>query len=932
MKKITYLLIAVTAAVSVASCVKELTPEPALTGDGVTGQVFTVSLPAATRTALVDGKTVWAKGDSIWVSNGTETEAVVVPEAAWGQKEFDFATQTVKTSEEAPQIYVVYPYSAAAGVKDGKVSVTVPAVQDGLFENANIAAAVSWGYHVELKNVTGVFKVTVPDDAVLYSIAFSAAGGKSLAGTCAVDFSGEAPVLTPTTSYSAVSVPLQGQTGEQYVAVIPGTFDAGFKMTAAGYSFEAASEVKESKVANTVAVNDLVDLGTIGTDLQPIGGDGSEANPFLIENLGHIIALTNAVNEDVTFEGQYLKVTSDIGGITEPIGKYPDNDNYFPFQGDFDGGGHTLTVEIDGANLDSKIRLGLFSCLTDGASIHDLTVAGTVTSTGDCQAGVVGRIDQNTGTISLKNVTNKVNINTTRNYIGGITGYITCKQANTVTFEDCTNEGSLSGADYVGGIIGASASNAFAKVVNHCTNTGTVSGSRNIGGISGFGYYLTHTNCTNAGAVTSTGNSGGVYMVAGGAFKVWPEGSSATIGVGGIIGLAQNCTVTDNTNSGNVTGLGKVGGIVGTSYWTSPARCTNSGTIKGTQTNSGWIVTNMSLVGGIVGHQYVAGNISACSNSGSIIGTGAVGGIVGYQANGSTSNTIALTVSDCENTGDISGNGQGVGGISGVASTIAGTRYSVIRDCTNKGRVVNASNTTGGIVGDLYDMNNGKAGVVYNCVNEGDIQSTLWVGGIVGYAHSRATGGAFNVYNCENKGNVVATRPDDAGEASGGIVGAVNGTTAANSGLFVKNCLNNGSVQYREASHVKPYVGGIVGHLQYGGVENCVNTAYVGPEGGFENVAEGATGRLGTFVGSLENTSTLKNAYFPENLQTPTTGTDAVTVTLEDENNVRSYDRFANLNDWVGEYFLVYEALNEWAKADSKYYSWAWNSAPVFVR
>ena len=125
MKKITYLLIAAFTLVSVASCVKEMTPEVA-PESGVTGQIFTVSLPAETRTALAIRKTVWAEGDSLWVSNGVESEAVVVPSSAWGGKSFDFATKTVKTSEENPKIWVVYPYTAAAGVTDSKVNVIIP--------------------------------------------------------------------------------------------------------------------------------------------------------------------------------------------------------------------------------------------------------------------------------------------------------------------------------------------------------------------------------------------------------------------------------------------------------------------------------------------------------------------------------------------------------------------------------------------------------------------------------------------------------------------------------------------------------------------------------------------------------------------------------------------------------------------------------------
>ena len=945
MKKITYLLIAAIATLSVASCVKELSPEPALVG--CAGQEFTVSLPATTRTDLVEGKTVWAKGDSLWVSNGAASESVVVPEEAWGKKEFTFVAKEVYITEESPKLYLVYPYSAAAGLTDGKLAVRIPSVQSGLFADANIAAAVTESYTIALKNVTSVLKITVPDEtqAPIYSLSISASNDNALTGTCTVDLSGDTPALTPTTSSSNASVQVDAFSGDFYVSVIPGTFDAGFKVTAATTDFAFASETKETKVANTLQVNDLVDLGIIGANLQPLQGDGSESNPYLIESLGHMIALSSAVNDDITFEGKYLKVANDISGITAPIGSYADDSNYFPFQGDFDGGGHTLTLAIDGADQSSNIRLGLFSALTDGANIHDLTVDGTLTSKGATLGGVAGRIDQSVGEVKITNVTSKVKINANVDYVGGIVGYVTCKVANMVSIKNCTNEGSVTGRNYVGGIAGASASNAFAKIVDGCQNKGTINGSQNVGGLTGFGYYFTHTNCTNIGEVTSTGSSGGVYMVANGKFQLWPEGTSGTIGTGGIIGLAQNCTITDNTNSGNITGLGKVGGIAGTTYWSSPARCSNSGTIKATQTNSGWIVTNMGMAGGIVGQQYVAGNISSCTNSGAITGTGALGGIVGYQANGSTSNTIRLTVADCINEGTVTGNGQGVGGISGVASSISTTRFAVIRNCVNKGKVTNASSEAGGIVGCLYDMNNGKYGIVVSCTNEADVQGTLWVGGIVGYALSRATGGSFTVSNCENYGKVLATRADaDSGEVTGGIVGAINGTTATTSptGLFVSNCVNYGPVQYREATHVNPYVGGIVGRLQYGRIDNCANHGPVGPETG--EALEDANKYLGAIVGRIENTAVLANAYSLTGVAAQAAG--LASVDISEMLDVISYDADGLfVQSSVTDEVTVDAALNRWVVAhpqiaggngnDSQkfaVYPWNWDGKPVFVK
>ena len=82
MKKITYLLIAAITLVCVASCVKDQfeTVGP----DSAIGTEIVVSLAPGTRTDLLEGKTVWAEGDQLWVSNGAGVDTIDVPETAFG--------------------------------------------------------------------------------------------------------------------------------------------------------------------------------------------------------------------------------------------------------------------------------------------------------------------------------------------------------------------------------------------------------------------------------------------------------------------------------------------------------------------------------------------------------------------------------------------------------------------------------------------------------------------------------------------------------------------------------------------------------------------------------------------------------------------------------------------------------------------------------
>ena len=943
MKKITYLLIAAMSLVSVASCVKELTPEPFVTGDGIARE-FTVTLPPATRTDLVEGKTVWAKGDSLWVSNGVTSESVVVPEEYWGQKEFKFIVKNATFSDTTKTIYVVYPYAAAGGLTDGKVKVVIPGVQEGLFATANIAAAVSEDYNVSLKNVTSVLKVTVPEGtkAAIYSLAVSATNGNPLTGTCTVDFSGDAPVLIPPTKPgSDISVQVDGLTGDFFLATIPGTYDAGFTLMAATTDFANAVETKQTTVANTVKVNDLVDLGTIGTDLQPLSGEGTAASPYLLESIGHVIAFASAVSDGNTFAGEYFKLGNDIAGITTPIGNLAvsySNSAYTlsgtAFQGHFDGGNHTMTINLTAATAGRTVRVGLFGGIGDGAVIENLVIDGSVSVGGGNFIGALaGMLFADAEGVTVRNVTNKASVGG-NNHVGGLVGEVDANVKDMVTFENCVNEGDVICSSYgIGGIIGWMANKNVMKTVTACTNKGAVKGIYQVGGIFGYGYYATAKECVNEGLVTATQACGGVYGLVGGSLKF--QSSDYNRGVGGIGGWNQNGYYIDCVNKGDVTGVTKVGGIGGANYWTHTTNCKNSGTITGTGAHELSPFTNQSITGGIVGWAVTQGNITGCENTGAVKGNGCVGGVVGRVDTGGTSGGYQVNVRTSKNSGKVNGNGMAVGGIAGLASSMANNRYAVIQDCENSGDVTNASQQTGGVVGNLYDLNNSAMGRVLNCSNSGAVQGTIWTGGVIGYAQGRATKSACYVRNCANSGNVTGTRADaDNGEVVGGLVGAANNVSAG-LGLQMFNCINTGNVRYKVATHEKPYVGGIIGNFQKGKIENVVSMGTVGPLEG--SPAEAADNYMGTFAGNIANDASLKYAYCPPEVFFQATGKAGVQLDPATA-FFRTYSEWGELSDLVTikgtDSFIVDEALNLWVSAntDYAYYTWTWADKPEFAK
>lgn len=264
-------------------------------------------------------------------------------------------------------------------------------------------------------------------------------------------------------------------------------------------------------------------------------------------------------------------------------------------------------------------------------------------------------------------------------YIGGISGYAyspyktyspSAEQLPLLAMENCENKGTVSGGEYVAGIVAQTSLS-----VKNCVNNGAISGAQYVGGIAGV------------------------------------NGTSATYteGISVISNCTNNATITVTKSNG--------GGIAGYNFVCIES-CSNAGTVAGTEA--------ATRIGGIAG--YSRGNILACDNlaSAPITGYQSLGGIVGYfyQANAS--------VSDCHNYADVStanndADAYHIGGIVGML----GSTNSILR-CTNTGDILGGGDThgagTGGIVGSLHSTS-----IIDTCINRGNVHATVRLGGIAGY-------------------------------------------------------------------------------------------------------------------------------------------------------------------------------------------------------
>ena len=272
-----------------------------------------------------------------------------------------------------------------------------------------------------------------------------------------------------------------------------------------------------------------------------LAGSGTEEDPFIIATAADLAYFANQANTDASyFPGQFISLTADIdlNNLDFPAVK--------KFSGTLNGNGH----EISGININkSANNVGFFRMLTGGSTIENLTLSGSVVSTGNNVGGFAGYLDN--GHVIITNCVNNLNV-TGNTYVGGFAG--NAYLASSLTITGCVNNGSISssaasGAVYIGGFIG-NATYLVSKVTfSYCINNGAVSTTgtsaggfvgdmrtqgifeycENTGAISGeailAGFVsrnenaatdkpIIFKNCINVGAITGTRATGNAFEAA----------------------------------------------------------------------------------------------------------------------------------------------------------------------------------------------------------------------------------------------------------------------------------------------------------------------------------------------------------------------------------------------------------------------------------
>ncbi|MGM0604620.1 MAG: right-handed parallel beta-helix repeat-containing protein, partial [Halobacteriota archaeon] len=302
-------------------------------------------------------------------------------------------------------------------------------------------------------------------------------------------------------------------------------------------------------------VANLTSFGTVAVlgDSLYAGGDGSESNPYRIEdwyhldnvreNLGSNFELAADLDESTDGYDDVASATANDAKGFEPVGTGPSS-----FEGSFDGQGHTVSnLSVNRSNGND---VGLFGSSGDESTISNVTLrASAVTGSND----VGSLIGDNKGTVSNASASGSVRGG---NYVGGLVG-----QNNEGTIRESSASVSVDGTSHVGGLVGHNTHGGESGgVLTASIATGTVNGSDGVGGLVG-----KH----DGDALNESVATGSV------------EGRDR---VGGLVGYGAG-PMSEVAARGNVTGNDTVGGLVGES-WDTVSEAYAVGTVTSTNASA----------------------------------------------------------------------------------------------------------------------------------------------------------------------------------------------------------------------------------------------------------------------------------------------------------------------------------------------------------
>ena len=390
--------------------------------------------------------------------------------------------------------------------------------------------------------------------------------------------------------------------------------------------------------------------------------------------------------------------------------------------------------------------------------------------------------------------------------MGGIVGHNNTKP---VTVTNCTN--------------GSATDPSLGEILF----TGATTGEARMGGAVG---YIQETSTTvtgfnNYGKVTLEGGKATGASVGGIVGKITTYNSENTIsasknfadvtichaignthgGLGGILGLQLTTATKNETQKNEETGEDVTVAVPPTSATITVTGCENSGKVERNTAGS----SNFH-VGGVVGafggtDAVTVSALTSCTNSGNVINTSEAyaashysytGGVIGYARAGGE-------VSGCTNNGSVTSGiftdgttAVRVGGIAGGADN------GKMTNCTNNGEVKENSCSAGGAVGGIVGWIKSRTMTMTNCDNTKPVScrfdateggkvaiNTIYLGGIIGAADQDVT-----MTDCDNSGSIANNCKASAAVNIAGLIGTTS------KALTISNCTTSGAIEHKSTT------------------------------------------------------------------------------------------------------------------------------------
>ena len=224
-------------------------------------------------------------------------------------------------------------------------------------------------------------------------------------------------------------------------------------------------------------------------------GEGTETNPYLIQSIEDLVALSNKVNAGESYEGKYFNIENNLNFASRNSYVNPDRTDY----GDINGDGTTDALITELTTEKGFTPIGTSSYAFKGnLDGKGNTISNLYINRNEYFIGFFGYIS---GDNTFKNINLKdVEIINARDDSGGIIGY---SESNTLNIFNSIVSGKIEGTGIIAGIVGDVARNITSIKIEDCVNNANITGSSASGIICEFfnGPEVEIKNCINNGNI-----------------------------------------------------------------------------------------------------------------------------------------------------------------------------------------------------------------------------------------------------------------------------------------------------------------------------------------------------------------------------------------------------------------------------------------------